>query len=138
GPEVIGGYSQWFALVAIAATFASLRWEYVFPSADPDHRPALLRVAVATTVLTSLAVAVVAAILDVQIGGTPALLLAPAIFLQVIYLVVFQWCLNTERVGAGSRGKAIHGVGQAGAQVGLGLASPTPLSLVVGYIASAA
>lgn len=138
GPEVIGGYSQWFAFVAIAATFASLRWEYVFPSADPEHRPALLRVALLTVVMTSVAIAIVAAVMGTVVGGTSALWLAPAIALQVIYLVGFQWCLNVDRVGSGSRGKAVHGVGQAGAQVGFGLLAPTPLSLVLGYIASSA
>lgn len=137
GPVVVGEFAQWFALVSIAVTFVSLRWEYSFPSAAREDRPALLRVSLGTTLILSAGIGVVAWILDIAVGGIAIGWLALAILIQVTFQILFQWSLNVGQVRSAGAAKAAHGVGQAVLQAGFGAIQATPVAMALGYVGSA-
>jgi O-antigen/teichoic acid export membrane protein len=142
GPESFGGLAVFLSISSIFAMVAALRYDFAIPVArDEREAVGLVGVANAASVVVTLATA-----LGVWLGGDwlaritsvpdlmPLLWLLPlTVLCNGVCAALGSWSIRRGTFRMNSANRVVQAVGQAGGQLGFGLAGSGSPGLIVGY-----
>jgi O-antigen/teichoic acid export membrane protein len=141
GPSEFGALSLYVAVLSIVVSVSQLRYDLAIPSADADdeatHLTSLsLVIGVVSSLLVGVAVVVLQALAPVGLEDNHLAGVLWVMPLAVLAASVSQalgsWAIQQRQFRRLGRARAAQGVGQAVAQIGLGIVGSGSIGLVVG------